>query len=226
MLPAQQVIPRVTHADAHIGAHNSTTASRHTHAASIFPGAIGAWSDRFISCSLSITQLCAVFHLPSLVLRRGIPGTSLDLPFLTPQTQFMAHVYLLFDFATDEEKAQLARHKLETWKQAFRLDKKLLYKFDRATSGDGAAPSERDKPVKVATAKAKSKGKVENSEATSKEPVRLMVRLDFSGHEKLSQQRWVDRIPSEDPFKGTPHQMIKSDDKDFSDTEKQFEELA
>jgi hypothetical protein len=44
----------------------------------------------------------------------------------------MAHTYLLFDFGTDEEKAQLARHKLEGWKQAFRLDKKLLYKFERA----------------------------------------------------------------------------------------------
>ena len=38
----------------------------------------------------------------------------------------MAHIYLVFDFASDEEKAQLARHKLETWKQAFRLDKRLM----------------------------------------------------------------------------------------------------
>jgi hypothetical protein len=138
----------------------------------------------------------------------------------------MAHIYLLFDFATDEEKAQLARHKLETWKQAFRLDKKLLYKFDRATSGDGTASTEDEKPVKAAKAKGKSKGKAEESEAAAKEPVKLMVRLDFSGHEKLSQQRWIDRIPSEDPFKGMPHQMIKSDHAEFSDAEKQFEDLA
>ena len=49
----------------------------------------------------------------------------------------MAHIYMQFDFATDEEKAQLARHKLEVWKQAFRLDKKLLYKFER--SGEAAS---------------------------------------------------------------------------------------
>jgi len=40
----------------------------------------------------------------------------------------MPHIYMQFDFGKDEEKAQLARHKLEVWKQAFRLDKKLLYK--------------------------------------------------------------------------------------------------
>ena len=36
-----------------------------------------------------------------------------------------------FDFGADEEKAQEARHKLDVWKQAFRLDKKLQYKIDR-----------------------------------------------------------------------------------------------
>ena len=49
----------------------------------------------------------------------------------------MAHIYMSFDFGTDEEKAQLARHKLEMWKQAFRLDKKLLYKFERP-GGEGS----------------------------------------------------------------------------------------
>jgi hypothetical protein len=150
------------------------------------------------------------------------------LPFLPPQTDFMAHIYLLFDFATDEEKAQLARHKLETWKQAFRLDKKLLYKFDRATSGDGAEPPEGKNPAKAGKAKgtAKSKAKSEDSEVASKEPVKLIVRLDFSGHEKLSQQRWVDRIPSEDPFRAASPKVIKPDDTHFADTEKQFEELV
>jgi len=40
----------------------------------------------------------------------------------------MAHSYIKLDFGTDEEKAQQARHKLDGWKQAFRLDKRLLYK--------------------------------------------------------------------------------------------------
>jgi hypothetical protein len=173
------------------------------------------------------------------ILAHQLPA-SLDLPFLTPQTQFMPHTYLLFDFATDEEKAQLARHKLETWKQAFRLDKKLLYKFDRATSGDGAEPSVEEKPAKPAkeaktrgSAKSKSKStaKSEASEAASKEtpspePVKLLIRLDFSSHEKLSEQRWVDRIPTEDPFQAASPKVIKPNDTEFADTEKQFEDLA
>lgn len=156
--------------------------------------------------------------------------TSLDLPFLTPQTQFMAHIYLLFDFATDEEKAQLARHKLETWKQAFRLDKKLLYKFDRATSGDGHELSEEEKPAKSAkskdTGKVKSKAKSEDSKAAPTEPVKLLIRLAFSSHEKLSEQRWLDRIPSEDPFQTASPKVVKPNDADFAGTEKQFEDLA
>jgi hypothetical protein len=151
----------------------------------------------------------------------------LDLAATQSQTGFMPHTYLLFDFATDEEKAQFARHKLETWKQAFRLDKKLLYKFDRAAPGDGIEPSGEEKPVKAkdrATAKPKRSSEV--PEGTTREPVKLLVRLDFSGHEKLSEQRWVDRIPSEAPFQEASPKIIKSDDSLFADTEKQFEDLA
>ena len=43
----------------------------------------------------------------------------------------MAQSYLIFDFGTNEEAAQQARHKLEGWKQAFRLNKKLQLKFER-----------------------------------------------------------------------------------------------
>ena len=182
-----------------------------------------------------------IAHCPT-ILGHQLPA-SLDLPFLTPQTQFMPHTYLLFDFATDEEKAQLARHKLETWKQAFRLDKKLLYKFDRATSGDGAEPYVEEKPAKpakeakakgVAKSKSKSEAKSGNAEpdtpdtkeATLAEPVKLLIRLDFSSHEKLSEQRWVDRIPTEDPFQAASPRVIKPNDTEFADTEKQFEDLA
>src|SRR5437588_7598924 len=70
----------------------------------------------------------------------------------------MAHTYFSFDFGTDEDKAQQARHKLEMWKQAFRLDKKMLYKFEResdsdedAASGDGSPKSEEtEKPAQQA----------------------------------------------------------------------------
>ena len=142
----------------------------------------------------------------------------------------MAHIYLLFDFAHDEEKAQQARHKLEGWKQAFRLDKKLLYKIERT----GAAPSDGDaKPLKAEkTEKAKDKGKSlakakkEAEPEAASEDIKLFIRLAFSGHEKLSEQRWVQRIPAEEPFQGASPKVIKTGDKTFEATEKQFEELA
>jgi hypothetical protein len=136
----------------------------------------------------------------------------------------MPHIYMQFDFGKDEEKAQLARHKLEVWKQAFRLDKKLLYKFERAT--DGVPEAE---PV-VATAekpKAKGKSKAKDDPETPKsnETVKLLLRLGFSNHEKLSEQRWVDRIPTEEPFLGASPKVLKPGDAQFADTEKLFDEL-
>src|SRR5580704_8077967 len=98
----------------------------------------------------------------------------------------MAQTFLVFDFGTNEEAAQQARLTLERWKQSFRLDKKLLLKFDR----EEAAPEDGSKPAKVAKKK----------EASAAEHTILIVRLDFSDHEKLSHQRWVDRIPSEELF--------------------------
>jgi len=139
----------------------------------------------------------------------------------------MAHVYLLFAFAKDEERAQQARHKLESWKQAFRLDKKLLYKIERvaAPGGDGDA---KPAPAKAEKAKGKKKGGA-SAEAEEKgapnEEIRLLVRLGFSGHEKLSEERWVQRIPSEEPFRDASPVVVKPGEANFEATEKQFEEL-
>jgi hypothetical protein len=136
----------------------------------------------------------------------------------------MPHIYMQFDFGKDEEKAQLARHKLEVWKQAFRLDKKLLYKFER--EGDGAPAEE---PVAATTEKSKAKGKAKTKDEPeapkSNETVKLLLRLGFSNHEKLSEQRWVDRIPTEEPFVTASPRVMKPGDSHFADTEKQFEEL-
>lgn len=137
----------------------------------------------------------------------------------------MAHIYLLFDFAKDEEKAQQARHKLEGWKQAFRLDKKLLYKLERI----GAAPTEdAPKPAKAEKPKGKPKAtaEAEDAPAAPEETVRLIVRLGFSGHEKLSEQRWVQRIPAEEPFHAATPKLVKPDDAHFAETERQFEDLS
>jgi hypothetical protein len=145
----------------------------------------------------------------------------------------MPHIYMLFEFATDEEKAQLARHKLETWKQAFRLDKKLLYKVERiavdAPEGD-AQPAKSRKPEKEKKADGKGKAgkaKAHGEEApASNEDIRLLVRLGFSGHEKLSEERWVQRIPSEEPFRDASPEVVKPGEAKFEAIEQRFAELA
>jgi len=146
------------------------------------------------------------------------------------------------DFGTDEEKAQQARHKLDGWRQAFRLDKKLQYKVDRPESAVSpvasvaepepkAAPPEKSKG-KVAE---KTKGKAASAKASapaaekkvsaSNGKVSLLVRLYFSSHEKLSEQRWLDRIPSEEPFKSASPKVVHQKDAEFESTDKQFEAL-
>ncbi|MGB2643671.1 MAG: hypothetical protein WBF09_16465 [Candidatus Acidiferrum sp.] len=164
----------------------------------------------------------------------------LDLPSLASQTQFMAHTYLLFDFGTNEEKAQLARHKLEGWKQAFRLDKKLLYKFERPDAEAGAGASEAapqsdevpkaEKSNSKSKAKSKAKAKpAESSRAKESPPadgnVNLLVRLYFSGHEKLTEHRWIERIPTEEPFKEASPRVVRQGAAQWDDVDKQFESL-
>jgi len=149
----------------------------------------------------------------------------------------MAHIYLLFDFAKDEEKAQQARHKLEGWKQAFRLDKKLLYKMERtgaAAPTDGETepakaekgPAKAEKGKGKGKAAAKAEAAAESAPAPPSEDIKLLIRLDFSGHEKLSAQRWVQRIPAEEPFQGASPKAVKAGDETFGATEKRFDELT
>jgi hypothetical protein len=154
----------------------------------------------------------------------------------------MAHSYIRFDFGTDEEKAQQARHKLEGWRQAFRLDKKLQYKVDRPESAAAetlpksetdatAAPPEKYKGKAAEKAKGKaasaksSAPPVEKKSAAANGKVSLLVRLYFSSHEKLSEQRWLDRIPSEEPFKSASPKVVHHNDPEFESTDKQFETL-
>ncbi|HUK30227.1 MAG TPA: hypothetical protein VLV89_03875 [Candidatus Acidoferrum sp.] len=109
----------------------------------------------------------------------------------------MAQSYIVFDFGANEDSAQQARNHLDTWRQTFHLSKKLEYKFERK-------PAEK-----------KDEG----------DRIRVFVRLDFSDHEKLSHQRWIERIPMEPPFKGLPAKITRSGDAGFAETEKLFEEL-
>ena len=142
----------------------------------------------------------------------------LDLESSASQTRTMAHSYIRLDFGTDEEKAQQARHKLDGWRQAFRLDKKLQYKLDRpesatAPSAPKPEPAASPAPPEKSKGKAAEKGKGKAASTKGNAPsaeklapaangkVSLLVRLYFSSHEKLSEQRWLERIPSEEPFK-------------------------
>ncbi len=160
------------------------------------------------------------------VATEALRASRLDLAERTSQTRGMNNTFLVFDFGTDEQAAQLARHKLDGWRQAFRLDKKLQFKFDRAEgSRDGAAPR-----INESKGKGAAKGKPKASKEATEEPassgnIKLLVRLYFSGHEKLSHQRWVDRIPGEEPFKSAAPRMIKQDETGFSATEERFQDL-
>jgi hypothetical protein len=133
----------------------------------------------------------------------------------------MAQSILIFDFGTNEEAAQQARHKVEGWKQGFRLGNKMLLKFER----DDSSEKENGDESKRAEAKAKKKSaaKKENEEPAGR--VRLFLRLDFSEHEKISQQRWLDRIPEEEPFKSATSETVRQGDAEFPKTSELFESL-
>jgi hypothetical protein len=143
-----------------------------------------------------------------------------------------------FDFGADEEKAQEARHKLDVWKQAFRLDKKLQYKLERPEEADAEeeVSASGDAPTAAKDAeKPKSKSKSKHgkktahaegvSEGNGAGNVSLLIRLYFSSHEKLSEQRWLDRIPTEEPFKSASPKVLRQGEAGFEEALKQFSNL-
>jgi hypothetical protein len=151
--------------------------------------------------------------------------------------QGMPHSFLLFDFGGNEDAAQQARHRIEGWRQGFRLDKKLQVKFERKEL-DGKADVPPAPAPKAGKAGSKGKGKpgskstsaeqsaVEtNSATTHSGQIRLIVRLDFSDHEKLSHQRWVERIPTEDPFKDANPRVVRVGQPEFRATSDLFDSL-
>ncbi len=125
----------------------------------------------------------------------------------------MAQSYLIFDFGANEQAAQQARHRIEGWKQAFRLDKKMLLKFER----QAAEKTEDEEP--------KEKGKKGEAGSDGSERIRLLIRLDFSDHERLSHHRWLERIPIEEPFKEAQSQIIRHGEGGFAATAELFDSL-
>ncbi len=135
----------------------------------------------------------------------------------------MAQSILIFDFGTNEDAAQQARHKVEGWKQGFRLGNKMLLKFEREDlpeqeNGDDSKDKNSD-----AKSKKKSGGKKGSEEPAGR--LRLFLRLDFSDHEKISHQRWLDRIPEEEPFKSAAGETVRQGDAEFPKTSELFESL-
>jgi hypothetical protein len=140
----------------------------------------------------------------------------------------MAHSFLIFDFGANEEAAQQARHKIEGWKQAFRLGDKLLMKFEREEGAVPDAKAESDAKAKsgAKTAKpAKSASAAQAESGATNGRIRVLIRLDFSDHEKLSHQRWFDRIPSEEPFKSAKSETVRQGDVAFAKTAEHFDTL-
>jgi hypothetical protein len=128
---------------------------------------------------------------------------------------------MIFDFGTNEEAAQQARQKIDRWKQGFRLGEKLMVKFEREEVPVAAGGEAEEEPAKKSAGKKAAAKKKE--EAAGK--VRVFVRLGFSDHEKLSQQRWLDRIPAEEPFKSAKGETIRHSDPEFPKSAEIFEGL-
>ena len=148
----------------------------------------------------------------------------------------MAYSFLIFDFGKDEDVAQQARHRIDGWRQGFRLDKKLQLKFDRK-EGHAEPDPAPDVPVKAAKSGSKAKPHTKEKSRSASETVpdsdsnaagaeiRMIVRLDFSDHEKLSHHRWLERIPVEEPFKNAKPKIVRPGDPAFETTSDQFDSL-
>ncbi len=121
----------------------------------------------------------------------------------------MAKAFLLFDFGSDEDAAQKARLRVEAWRQAFRLGTKVQFKVERPTSAGNAEDSEK--------AASKSKEKTQ--------PIRILVQLDFSPHEKHLFQTWLTRIPSEEPFRSIKRETIQRGSANFEEASDLFDSL-
>lgn len=164
----------------------------------------------------------------------------------------MAQSYLVFDFGSNEEAAEQARRTIDRWKQAFRLDKKVMMKFERQKSEDDVEPAGEDTgddTVSETEPKARTVGRNAAEKSAGKtaekvagndrkkvggeetdgpgeqidERITLIVRLEFSDHEKLSHRRWLARIPTEEPFKNAQPKTVEHGDPEFAAVMERFQ---
>jgi hypothetical protein len=87
-----------------------------------------------------------------------------------------------------------------------------------AAKTSAKAAGKSSEPAASKTAAAKPDGAADGK-------VGLLVRLYFSPHEKLSEQRWLARIPAEEPFKSASPKVINHHDPEFEATDQQFESI-
>jgi hypothetical protein len=137
----------------------------------------------------------------------------------------MAQSILIFDFGTNEEAAQQARHKVDGWKQAFRLGDRVVLKFERVAPKSKNEESASDEKPTGGKKNPKKKSAKEEEGIEEKSHIRILLRLNFSDHEKLSHQRWLDRIPGEEPFKSTKLETVRHADAGFAKTAERFDSL-
>jgi len=57
------------------------------------------------------------------------------------------------------------------------------------------------------------------------ERIRLIVRLDFSDHERLSHQRWLERLQAEAPFKDASPRVVRHGESAYTSTADLFDSL-
>jgi hypothetical protein len=99
-----------------------------------------------------------------------------------------------------------------------------LLKFDRGEAPENEAQPEAEENTKAKGGRKKA-GKPANAAKDEKEKIQLIIRLDFSDHERLSHQKWLDRIPSEAPFKDTQSKIVRQNDGEFAGTAERFDSL-
>lgn len=119
----------------------------------------------------------------------------------------MFQSYLIFRFASEAHELRRARQQLESWRQAFRLGTRLQFKIDVNRVQTETQPGSEPTPP--------SSGDVE-----------LLVRLEFSPHERRSFERWVERLRREEPFRSALIRELDGRQPSFAEMEERFRLLG
>jgi hypothetical protein len=143
----------------------------------------------------------------------------------------MPQTLIIYDFGANEEAAQQARHRLEGWRQAFRLGDRLKLKFERqaassASMGESAAGETGDETKRKSAGKGSAATEeTQQAQASDAESLRLIVRLEFSSHERLSYQQWFDRLGAEPSLQGTDRRVLQRGEEGFDSVADTFDSL-